>query len=265
MTILQSILFCVVSLCSSIVGAICGIGGGVIIKPVLDVFGIAGASTISFLSGCTVLSMSCYSVVKSLLSRDKSVNLKLGTPLAIGAAIGGVVGKQLFSALCSLFENTDNVVVVQSVCLAALTVFTLIYTIKKSKIKTHSVSGIVPCVLIGLFLGIFSSFLGIGGGPINLVILFYFFGMKTKEAAATSLYIIFFSQLASLISTIVTGSVPEFSVLTLVLMICGGILGGIIGRYISKRIESTTLDRLFMILMGVIVLISIYNIIKYAI
>ena len=51
---------------ASIVGAICGIGGGVIIKPLLDAFGIAGVAEISFLSGCTVLSMSCYSVVKAL-------------------------------------------------------------------------------------------------------------------------------------------------------------------------------------------------------
>ena len=32
---------------------------------------------------------------------------------------------------------------------------------------------------IGLLLGIMSSFLGIGGGPINLAVLFFFFGMET--------------------------------------------------------------------------------------
>ena len=48
-----------VSFLASTAGAICGIGGGVIIKPVLDLFQMASVSTISFLSGCTVLSMSC--------------------------------------------------------------------------------------------------------------------------------------------------------------------------------------------------------------
>lgn len=51
-----------VSFLASTAGAICGIGGGVIIKPVLDLFQMASVSTISFLSGCTVLSMSLYSV-----------------------------------------------------------------------------------------------------------------------------------------------------------------------------------------------------------
>ncbi|MBQ2105458.1 MAG: sulfite exporter TauE/SafE family protein, partial [Lachnospiraceae bacterium] len=48
---------------ASVIGAICGIGGGVIIKPALDAFGIMDVSTISFLSGCTVLSMTTYSVI----------------------------------------------------------------------------------------------------------------------------------------------------------------------------------------------------------
>ena len=49
-----------ISFIASTVGAICGVGGGVIIKPVLDLFGVASVSTVSFLSGCTVLSMTCY-------------------------------------------------------------------------------------------------------------------------------------------------------------------------------------------------------------
>ena len=42
---------------ASTIGAICGIGGGVIIKPVMDAFGVMDVSVINFLSGCTVLSI----------------------------------------------------------------------------------------------------------------------------------------------------------------------------------------------------------------
>ena len=58
-----SLLIC---LAASALGAICGIGGGVIIKPVLDSLGIYSVSTVNFLSGCTVLSMSGYTVLKGL-------------------------------------------------------------------------------------------------------------------------------------------------------------------------------------------------------
>ena len=65
-----------VSFLASTAGAICGIGGGVIIKPVLDLFQMASVSTISFLSGCTVLSMSLYSVGRAAASRDSVVDFK---------------------------------------------------------------------------------------------------------------------------------------------------------------------------------------------
>ena len=42
--------FFIISLGASIIGAICGIGGGVIVKPTLDLFNVASVSTISFLS-----------------------------------------------------------------------------------------------------------------------------------------------------------------------------------------------------------------------
>lgn len=68
------VLFFAVSFLASIAGAICGIGGGVIIKPVLDMFGLASVSTISFLSGCTVLAMSIYSVGKNILAHENRVD-----------------------------------------------------------------------------------------------------------------------------------------------------------------------------------------------
>lgn len=264
MTIGQSLLFFLVSFAASIAGAICGIGGGVIIKPVLDLFGWASVSTISFLSGCTVLSMSCYSVGKSMLTGEKSVALKTGTPLAVGAAVGGIVGKELFGIVKALFENQNSVGAVPAVCLMLITIGTLVYTVFKGRIKTLRIENPLACIFIGLFLGVLSSFLGIGGGPINLVVLYFFFSMDTKTAAANSLYIILFSQITSLISTIVSRSIPPFDIKTVVFMVCGGIAGGIVGRIFNKRLNNTAVDKLFMGLMFIIILISAYNAIKYS-
>ena len=256
---MSELLFFVVSFLASIAGAICGIGGGVIIKPVLDMCGLASVSTISFLSGCTVLSMSCYSVFKNISSGENKVDFKIGTPLAIGAAVGGVVGKQTFSMVKAMFENQNTVGAVQAACLAALTVMTFVYTVFKEKIQTHHVTNRVVCLLIGFVLGIFSSFLGIGGGPINLVILFFVFSMDTKTAAQNSLYIILFSQITSVGATLITRTVPEFAWYKLVLMVAGGILGGILGRACNRRMDNKAVDKLFMCLMAVIIGISIYN------
>ena len=245
-------------------GAICGIGGGVIIKPVLDLLHLETVTTISFLSACTVLSMSCYSVGRSMLAGERRVALRTGTPLALGAAVGGLLGKQLFTIVRGLFANQNTVGAVQALCLALITLGTLIYTVNKDRIRTKAIQSPVACVAIGLALGLMSSFLGIGGGPINLVVLFYFFGMDTRTAAANSLYIILFSQLASVLSSIVTCAVPAFQWTTLVLMVAGGIGGGIAGRALNRRIEVKTVDRLFIGLMVLIIGISVYNVWQYA-
>lgn len=258
------LLFLVICFGASVIGAICGIGGGVIIKPLLDSFGILDVTVISFLSGCTVLSMTTYSVVKSNLSKESQVSMKTGFPLAVGAAAGGLIGKWLFSYVKSLSSNPDKVGAVQALCLLLVTLGTLLYTLNKKRIKTLQIENALVCVLIGLLLGIMSSFLGIGGGPVNLVVLFYFFSMTTKVAAQNSLYIIFFSQTASLLAAIVTGSVPKFQPSLLALMAAGGIAGGICGRRINKKIDEKTVDKLFIGLMVVMIGINIYNIYKFA-
>ena len=257
----MDILFFVVAFTSSIVGAICGIGGGVVIKPVLDMLQMGAPATINFLSGCTVLSMSLYSVSKALRAGDSKVEMSTGTPLALGAAAGGVVGKEMFSAVKAFFNGSPMVGGVQAIALGIITLGTLLYTINKSRIKTHTTSNKVVCLVIGLLLGIMSSFLGIGGGPINLVVLGFCFGMDTKTAAANSLYIILFSQTASLIATLISG-VPEFRLPALILMVAGGIGGGIVGRKLNKKMDNKAVDKLFIGLMVLIVCICVYNAVR---
>ena len=257
------LVFFVVCFLASVIGAICGIGGGVVIKPVLDALGLLDVDVISFLSGCTVLSMTTYSVLKGKQSGQSRINQKTGIPLALGAAVGGLLGKVLFSWVLAASPDKDAVGAVQSTCLMLVTVGTFVYTIFKSRVKTLHVKNVLCCAGIGMALGIMSSFLGIGGGPINLVVLFYFFSMTTKVAAENSLYIIFFSQIASLLSSLVAGSVPEFQIGVLVLMAAGGICGGIVGRALNRKLKDQTVDRLFMGIMAVIIFINIYNIWKF--
>ena len=115
-------------------------------------------------------------------------------------------------------------------------------------------------MVIGLALGVMSSFLGIGGGPINLVVLYFFFSMDAKTAAANSLYIILFSQLASLLTTLVTHTVPAFRWPVLLVMVGGGVGGGMVGRTLNKRIDNKLVERLFIVLMGLILVICVYNV-----
>lgn len=260
---MAAIIFILVSFFASVIGSICGIGGGVIIKPVLDAFGLYSVSTISFMSGCIVLSMTTYSVLKSKLANESVIEKGVSTWLGVGAAIGGLAGKQLFDVIKAMFENANTVGAVQAAALFIVTLGTAVYTVNKERIRSIHVQNPISCIVIGLGLGLLSSFLGIGGGPINLMVLFFFFSMETKTAAQNSLYIILFSQLASLLFTIITGKVPDFPVILFAFMVCCGVLGGIVGRKINKKIDSNTVSKLFLILMVVIMGICCYNFYHY--
>ncbi|HML46246.1 MAG TPA: sulfite exporter TauE/SafE family protein [Clostridia bacterium] len=246
-----------VCVAASTIGGICGIGGGVVIKPVLDSLHLMSVSTISFLSACTVLSMAFVSVYRSrkqLLQGGLS-----GTLLAIGAALGGIAGKMLFDLLKAKLDQDARLLLIQSVVLGVLVLGTLMYTLNKSRIRTRTVEGKYATVAVGFTLGVLSSFLGIGGGPFNLVVLHYFFSMETKKATRNSLYIVLLSQLANLAQTFLAAKVPEFQVSMLLVMASGGVLGGLFGSFAHKRLSAEQTDRLFLGLLVVILCICVYN------
>ena len=239
MLLLQAVLFFLICLAATTAGGISGVGGGVIIKPVLDAVSGMGVATVSFLSGCTVLAMTATSMLRS---RGGSVRVekRRGTLLAVGAAVGGILGKEIFELVRSAGGVTVDIV--QQIMMILLTVGVFIYTLNRAKIKTKNVRSAAACVIIGLTLGLLSAFLGIGGGPINLAVLYYFFSMA-----------------ASFLNTLVRGTVPEFDWLVLIAMCVGGVLGGILGRSISARLTNKGVDRLFLVIMAVITVISCYN------
>ena len=65
------VIFFVVSILASVVGAICGVGGGVFMKPALDAVGVLPVNTITFLSTCTVIAMTSYNVITAAINTKK--------------------------------------------------------------------------------------------------------------------------------------------------------------------------------------------------
>lgn len=252
------ILFFIIALVASTIGAISGIGGGIIIKPVLDAMGTLSSSTISFMSCCTVLTMTASSFIRNRKSKVK-LDYSISLWLASGAAVGGVVGKSIFSMI------TANVALIQSIILLIINIGVFLYIKKKENIQTLSVKQPFIVAFIGFSLGLISSFLGIGGGPINIAVLYYFFSMSPKVSARNSLFVILFSQITSFSTTIITNTVPTFDSLSLGVMCLGGVLGAIIGGYLDKKIDDDTTEKFFSIVLIGLILLNIYNVIMFII
>ncbi len=72
-----------------------------------------------------------------------------------------------------------------------------------------------------------------------------------------------FSQASSIAHILMEGAVPDFSHLTLALMIVGGIGGAIVGGRINKKISSAAVRRLYAALMLVIIAGALYNAVRF--
>ncbi len=254
----MSIIYLIISFGASIVGAISGIGGGVIIKPVLDSISPFSVSVISFLSGTTVLSMTTVTLLKNRNS-PVTLNRRIASFMAAGGVAGGLLGKVLFDVIKISYGNDRVIGSLQALILGVITLGVLLFTIYKEKIRPHHFNGNTFSLFTGILLGGMASFLGIGGGPINLAVLYFFFAMDSKTAALSSIYIIFFSQITNLVFTLLSGNLPDFDPLILTLMIAGGIGGGLLGSHLSVRMSNRGVDKLFIVVMAVIILICIRN------
>ena len=262
---LNLLIIAIVCFLASTLGPLCGIGGGVIIKPIVDSLGVMGIATTSFLSSLTVLTMSLSTLAQQGWARARHPEKpttpypSTAIPLSIGAAIGGVAGKIVFNAIRGSLGSAETIGAIQAAVLFALSAATIVYTLLRSHVRTLHVSGAVPSALIGVVTGALWAFLGIGGGPFNLVILTLLFSEGTRAAARESILIIAFSQVASLVYTIMSGSVPEFAPLMLVMMAAMAVAGSIAGKRVAARISDRGTDVLYAITLIVVMLLCVRN------
>ena len=259
---MDSVIYFLVGLISTTVGAISGLGGGVIIKPVLDMLGTYDISTIGVLSAFTVFSMSIVSLGKNIKNKVK-LDGKRTITLAIGSILGGVMGKQSFNIFLILLGNNVLAQKIQSVMLFLLMILALILYQMEDKIKGFQIQNLIICFIVGLILGIISSFLGIGGGPLNVIVLIYILGMDSKASAIHSIFIIFFSQGFKLLTILFNEGFSGYNLEVVGYMIIGGVLGGFIGSHFSKSMKKEDVKRLFKYCMILIICFNFYNIIKF--
>ena len=135
------LIYFLVALLSTICGSMAGLGGGVIIKPVLDFLGDYNIETIGVLSACTIFSMALVSVIKQLSYKSK-IDIKNTGLLGIGSVIGGLLGQKLLTFILKIVQGRI-VSLVQSGILALLLIFVYIYMNNKEKFKSYKIDNFI--------------------------------------------------------------------------------------------------------------------------
>lgn len=249
------IIYFLIAILATSIGAGAGIGGGVIIKPALDALGGYDVFVIGVLSSATILAMAIVSIFKC--SKQGSKFDTTLVVLALGAVAGGFLGKEIFSFAYSII-NGDLLTTIQ----AAIIILLLVIVLFRKKLPDWHIKNKIAIFSIGLILGTLSAFLGIGGGPINVAVLCMFFAMDIKKAATGSIFIILFAQLTKLVTITFTSGFGAFDYSMLYYMIPGGILGGFLGSWLKHKLEDKHIEVIFLAVVIGVILLNVFNIVK---
>lgn len=241
------------------VGAISGMGGGVIIKPVLDGIGYHSLNNISFFSSVAVFTMAISSTYRQLRNGVQVKWLAAGL-MSMGSILGGVAGEGLFNQLLTYFKQDGPVLLIQVILTVLSLIFVLFYTLKGK--RTLNLTQLGYYFLIGSLLGAFSTLLGIGGGPINVTLLIICFGMKLKDATVYSIIIVFFSQLARLTAIGLSSGFESYDTSVLFVIIPAALLGGYIGGSLSGQISEEKVKTLFKWVVLLVIFLNLSNALK---
>ncbi len=255
------LIYFLMALLATAVGALTGMGGGVIMKPVMDLLGHFDVLSIGVLSSVTVFSMSLVSIGKQIVAKTP-IPYRQVLPLAIGSVGGGLLGERLLAWVLAFTGQKTAVTITQNVILALLIAAVFFYMKNKHRLPSYRLLGLVPCLLAGVFLGICSSFLGIGGGPINVALILFLFSVDTKVATVCSLVTILFAQISKLLLIAGTTGFAAFDLRVLPYMIVASIAGGFIGAALNKHWSEKRVEQAFNLVQLVVLLITLSNIVR---
>ncbi|MGY3749914.1 sulfite exporter TauE/SafE family protein [Vagococcus acidifermentans] len=245
---------------ANLVGVISGMGGGVIIKPLMDSLQVHSMATIDFFSTVAVFTTSIVSTGRQLKTGALAFSRRL-LFIAVGAGIGGIAGKMWLSYLVgSLGEQSASGI--QIATTIVLLFVSIVYTFRFKHVSLH-LSRNHWYFFASLSLGLLSSFMGIGGGPMNVALFLFAFGVDIKVSTMYSIVTIFSSQLLKL----ATIGADVFAARTVVLedtgivwfIIPAAIVGGIIGTRLSQYLSDAQVEIIYLLICVVVLVINMMN------
>ena len=238
------------------VGALAGIGGGIIITPMLAMYlGVPmhqaiGVSLMAVIATSTATS-SVY-VERGLSNIRLGMTLEIATTLGAAAAavVAGYIDRRTLAVLFSLF---------------------LLYTagsmVRKAWGSRHQKNETVvteyevrryPLGLgASLLAGGFSGLLGIGGGPIKVPIMYLFMGVPLRVAAATSNFMIGVTAATSAYIYYGRGDIPLQIAAPIVI---GVFAGSLLGARLASRVKTTYVLTLLIVVMAYLSASMLYKV-----
>lgn len=217
-----------------------GIGGGTILVPLLLILGFDTKSAI----GISVVQMAFGSIYGSYLNHKKGT-LDVAMITIIG--IGGFIGASLSGYITSLFSN--RTLEIFFLLFATFALFRLFLPIKEGAVEKRVSRTLL--FIIGVFIGMMSITIGVGGSIMLVPILVGFLHVELKKAISAGLFFVVFSSVAGLISHTLEGHIDFQSGITVGIASLFGVYAGI---YFKDKVQTTLQKRLLVFFYIIIVI-----------
>ena len=238
------------------VGAIAGffgVGGGMILVPMLMLLGFNIKAAI----GMSVVQMLFSSIYGSYLNYKKGLlEVNEGLWVGIGGIIGGVIGAHFTDILP---KEMLQYIFLALVLFALLRVATAKTPAEGAEEKSFTK---FTLFMIGLIIGTIAMMLGVGGSVMLTPILIGFLHMSSKKAATAGLFFVVFSSVSGTVYKYFAGTFDNLNLnlhLVIALALAASI-GVILGLKIKERIKDTHHKRSMVVLYLVILVMLIYKI-----
>jgi uncharacterized membrane protein YfcA len=238
--ILTAVLLVVVGLGAGTLGAMLGVGGGIIMVPVLTFLGISPTQTAST-SLFAVTSTSVSSTVE--FARQKRIDYRLGTMMAAVAVPGAVIG-----AVLSADFTSESFRLYFGILLVLAGLYMLYRSsIMKARDEKAPLHGSWRYAAVGgasFIAGVISSLFGVGGGIIFVPAMLVILGIGMYRAAATSQLILMITSVAGVLTHVALGHPDYFYAIALS---AGAFVGAQIGARMSKSTKEAILNKMLSI------------------
>lgn len=268
--LLFTLLIFIGSFSAGLLGSLTGLGGGVIVVPMLTVlFGV----DIRFAAGASLIAViATSSGAASAYVKEGFSNIRIGMFLEIATTIGAVIGAYLagivsvhtisfifaailvYSAFSSLFFSKEEVVFTEENKYARIFKLNGDYPTAEGK-QRYSAQNVPFGFALSSLAGIMSGLLGIGGGAIKVIAMDRIMKIPFKVSTTTSNFMIGVTAAASAGIYLKNGYIHAALVMPVM-------LGVLTGAFLGTKILRSTSSKSLKIIFSLIILVMAYEMIK---
>ena len=240
-----------IGILDGVIAGLLGIGGGVLILPILTYIMGVEWKIATAISTIQITFASLFGTIFKWL--QKNINFRYAILFGIPTGIARFFG--------SYFTDRIPGLTIKFIYLASVLLALVLFFIKRKDqgIEMSEEAGVrkVPVkrdyliiIPLGLVAGFGLGILGIGGGFLYVPILILLCGLPLKVAIGTSLMVVLFNAAPGLAGKLLS---VKFDIWIGVAVALGAIAGSRIGTYLSKKLSSKVIRIIFIVLLVIII------------